>query len=321
MLDKFYYENNKGEILSFGDDGIFANYNDLRDYEWKYDSDDEIITNFHRGVTTKSLPAIFCGKSGQECRIRRNNAYVIAEQDVILEQKGKLHIGDYYMNCWIYGITNSDYLNSERFLKSEFKVVTDEPVWRKEKTFEFIPSEVKSDYGFDFPFDFPFDFQNTPLQVNSLNNESIFDVNFKMTFYGAVENPQIQINGHTYRMNCNLEQGERIVIDSLAKTINKYGVDNSEQNFFNYRYKPESIFEKIPCGVQMLSWGGEFGFDITLIDERSEPKWKYTKLSISDISDVVEIGTKYYLLDSDGNYILDSDGDTITTNTAGKDDV
>lgn len=321
MLDVFYYENNQGEKITFGENGIFASYNDLRDYEWEYDSDDDIITNFHKGVKAKSIPVIFCGSSGKECRTRRNNAYIVAERDIIQETKGKLHIGDYYMNCFIHGITNSDYLITERMMKSEFKIVTDDPVWKKEDTFEFITSQVTSIQGVDFPFDFPFDFQNSPIISNSLKNQSTFNSEFKLTFYGEAENPQIKIAGHTYQMNCNLEDGERIVIDSSSKTITKYGQDNSVQNYFNYRYKTESIFEKVPSGVQRLSWNGNFGFDIVLIDERSEPKWKYTDVPTSDISDVVEIGTKYYLLDSNGDYILDSDGDYITVNSAGKDGV
>lgn len=318
MLDKFYYENNQGETLTFGENGIFANYNDLRDYEWTYSSGDDVIMNFRRGVTKKTLPAIFVGRSGQDCRTARNNAYVIVERDVLAGKKGKLHVGEYYMNCWIYGISNTEYLKTERMMKSSFLVCTDEPVWRKETTFEFIPGHALTDYGVDFPFDFPFDYQNSPLASKNIKNDFIFGADFRITFYGEVESPSIKINDHTYGMTCSVETGERIVVDSLTKTIKKYGVDNSSQNYFNYRYKQESIFEKIPYGMQKLAWNGQFGFDITLIDGRSEPKWTFTEYSTGDISDVVEIGEKYYLLDSNGDYILDNDGDYITVSSPGR---
>jgi alginate O-acetyltransferase complex protein AlgI len=33
------------------------------------------------------------------------------------------------------------------------------------------------------------------------------------------------------------------------------------------------VFEKIPSGNNIVVWDGNWGFDITLFEERSEPKW------------------------------------------------
>ena len=42
---------------------------------------------------------------------------------------------------------------------------------------------------------------------------------------------------------------------------------------YNARNKLQSVFEKIPSGASVLSWEGDFGVDLTIFDERSEPKW------------------------------------------------
>jgi hypothetical protein len=38
------------------------------------------------------------------------------------------------------------------------------------------------------------------------------------------------------------------------------------------RNKAESVFEQIPAKSLSLSWPGTFGFDLTLYEERSEPR-------------------------------------------------
>ena len=42
---------------------------------------------------------------------------------------------------------------------------------------------------------------------------------------------------------------------------------------FSDRNRDDYIFEKIPSGSNDVSWDGAFGFDVTLLEERSEPKW------------------------------------------------
>ena len=43
MLDKFTHTNSKGETLDFLSLGIFANENELRDYEWSYTTSSAFI--------------------------------------------------------------------------------------------------------------------------------------------------------------------------------------------------------------------------------------------------------------------------------------
>ena len=51
-------------------------------------------------------------------------------------------------------------------------------------------------------------------------------------------------------------------------------LDNGQQvNIFDLRDKTNSVFEPIPGGNINLIWSGAFGFDLTLYQERSEPRW------------------------------------------------
>lgn len=321
MLDKFYYENNRGERVVFGGKNIFVNHSDLRDYQWMYDAENELISNIRRGVSEKTLPAIFVGSSGEECISARNNAFVTFERDVIEKKKGRICIGDYYLNCWIFATANTEYLYTERYLKTEFRIVTDDPAWHRKKLMEFRQVSIDRNNGIDFPFEFLFDFQVSPVSTESIINDFAFgNTDFIITIYGPAQDPSIKIGGHTYRMNCTLYDGERIIINSAKKTISRFGIDGSIQNYFNHRYKQESIFQKIADGRQELIWNGTFGFDLELVDSVSEPPWIWTESASTAAIKNEKEEMQYYLVDSDGRHITDSDGNYIIVSPAeGKD--
>lgn len=330
MLDKFYYQNNFGEKLYFGADGLFASYNDLRDYKWSYDTDNGTIGEFKRGIINKSLPCIFLSQNPQTTRELRNKAYSIVEKDVICGKKGRLYLNDYFMECNIYGMANSEYLESQNYLKTTMVVVSDKPGWVAYDNHSFKHQEaVEVGEQVDFPFDYPKDLLPRLSHQQILNNNTDFTTGFIMTIYGAVNNPEIIINNHTYSLNCSIDENDTVVIHSegdIEKSITKYH-NGVAENYFNKRNKESSIFEPILNGSNTVAWNNEFDFDITLIDKRSEPKWSWYAVKVNDIKDIEEINGVFYLLDSNGRYIRDSEnepisiiGDVVTDNVSGGDD-
>lgn len=318
MLDKFYYLNNFGEKINFGMDGIYACYNDLRDYEWSYESSNNIITGFIRGIKTKKLPVIFLSESGEKTRKLRNKAYEIAEKDILAGKKGKLYVNGYYMECWLYGAKNTMYLNSESYLKTEFSVVTDKSEWVKSTAFPFEPmTNVVGDADVDFDFDYPIDFQAQPVATNTLINPYAFPCQFILNIYGACENPTVEIGDYTYSFNCILSEGERLEVNSSTRKIYKYSANGNKENYFNCRNKQASVFEPIPSGNKQIHWNNKFSFNLVIIQQRSEPEWSYTVASASDVADIEVINHKYYLLDANGEYIKDSANEPISVQSAG----
>ena len=68
-------------------------------------------------------------------------------------------------------------------------------------------------------------------------------------------------------VNASIPNGETLVIDSKKHTVMM-----GDTNIFDARGKEYSVFEKIPAGALDVAWDG-FDFSITLLEERSEPKW------------------------------------------------
>lgn len=311
MLDKFYYENNFNETLLFGEGGVIADENELRDYEWSYDVMNGAITGFTREPWEKPMPITFIGPSEKYIKTVRNRAFKIFEKDAISRKKGKLHIGEYYLNCYIIGAANKNYLSDGRYLETTFKVITDDPSWHKEKTYMFTQI-MEHVGGEDPPMDFPFDFgyaSDESTQV--IENDCIVSSPFKLNIYGPCTDPSIEINGHIYRVNGIIAENEfiEIVADKNrdTRTIIKKAIgDNSEVNWFGHRYKEQSVFEEIPEGKIRVNWDGSFGFNLTLIEARSEPPWTYEEKDKDDQTNYSKL-----LIDSYDNYILDSDSNYI----------
>lgn len=320
MLDKFYYQNNFGEILHFGKNGLYASYNDLRDYEWDYTENNGLISDFSMKIINKELPVLFASSSGQATKQLRNKAYSIVEKDVRAGLRGRLYVGNYYLECNIYGMKNSDYLIKDYFLRTSMKVVTDSPMWKRSTLYSFvIQDEDEAELGTDYPFDYPTDFLKKEQGQQIIANNSDFATDFIMTIYGAATAPEILINNHSYKMNCSILSGEKIVIDSSAKTIFKHS-GGTAYNAFNDRAKANSVFEKIPNGKCTVDWNNTFDFDIILIDSRAEPLWTWTDVNLIEAADAAKVGNTYYLIDSRGKYIRDNDNEPIAVQTGGDDE-
>lgn len=277
MLDKFFYESSSGNVVEFGKDGIYANYSDLRDYEWEYDVQNGVVNEFKRALSKKTLPATFISPYNEESRKRRDEVFEIFEKDIISKTKGRLFIGDWYLQCWVFAMTNSDYLVSERLVKSSIKLLTDKPEWIREKTIPFMADvdeeqQEKSASVKTYPYEYSYEYE-VDLLMRKVFNEHFTDADFELTIYGPAITPTIIIGGHVYQLNCDLQEGQYIKINSDKKTAYKVYKDGTTESVYDCRNRDYYIYEPIPSGTQTVSWDGSFGFDLKLIMKRSEPSW------------------------------------------------
>lgn len=274
MLEQMKYINHLNEVIEFGKGGIFADTNELRDYEWTIAKKGSMIDKFTTGIVKRKLPVKIICETVDQSIAAKNRLYEVVEKDVLAKKYGRIVIGDYYLKCFVLKSQKKDYLIAKRYLLLELTVQTDMPFWHKE-TKHIYRKNTESGAGgtnLDYPFDYAFDFK--PDTGNELLiNRSLAASNFRITIYGICTNPEIKIGGHLYRVYGNVEANEYLTIDSVTKEI--YLTTNTGRivNRFNDRYRRSYIFEKIPAGIVPVLWEGSYGIDITIIDERSEPEW------------------------------------------------
>lgn len=272
MLERMTYQNHLNEIVEIGSGGIFANENDLRDFAWSVTSKNDRITSVRKGIVKKTIPLIiFCNSEKAGIAIR-NQIFEVMEKDILAMKHGKLIVGDYYMKCFVTGSKKSEYLQSKRMLKIALTVETDLPAWIRETTTVFNTNLKNANPYLDYPQDMPYDFMNE-LSIGNINNRGFVPAEFRIVIYGHVNNPTLYISGNEYTVNTEVGTGEYLTIDSMNKTIFLTKFNGQQKNCFNARGRDSYIFEKIPEGSSVVATSEDFSFDITLLEERSEPKW------------------------------------------------
>lgn len=275
MLDNFIYENHHGRKFIGLDNNVYLNYNELRDYSWNYDTINNRISRFHKGITEKKIPLTVYCNSTYEANEVKNLIHQIAEADIAAMQEGKVYIGDYYTKGYITASKKGDYLISKRLCRLELTLTSENPDWFKETQYAFFPlseDDTENIEGIDYPYEYSYDYPKSH-SGQRINCESINDNAFKLQIYGTVTNPKITIGNHDYVINGTLNEGEVLEIDSLAKTITLIDSTGIAVNWFDKRSRDSYIFEPIPSGINNIFWDGSFGFYLTVIEKRSEPKW------------------------------------------------
>lgn len=269
------YVNSEGVEVILNKEPYKVLVSDLTDYDNVEIESNGKIAGFVKEITERKLNIDIISSSKETTQELCNKLNAVFEKDIYNDVAGKIYINDYYMRCFIKSCRKSKRGNG--VIRSyEYTLITDYPFWIKETTYQYLaepPEAVKYtdlETGIMFP-EFPFDF--APVRGEKiLGNQSFTDSNFIMTIYGFVESPQVSIAGHPYRVETTVYEGERLVIDSKKGTVKKIGRLGEVVDCYNARQKNYSVFQKIPPGLNVFQWSGGFGIDITLFDERSEPK-------------------------------------------------
>lgn len=276
MLDTMKYINSKGQVLQFGEPPYFANYSDLRDYKWTYsvNSEKTKLTSLSRGVTVKKLPVTI--KANGYCTEAKNNLYNIIDYDVLYNSKGKLFIGDYFMEGFFFASEKKDFLKSNELTALELQFISEDGAWKKIDSHKFLygdsDDEQSTDEFLTYPYTYNFDYKSG-ADMLLLNNTSAFECDFIIRIYGAVTNPSVYIGTNEYAVLTTVATNEFLEINSKEKTVVRYKPDGTAVDEFNNRSKNSNVFNKIPSGQNPLRHNVPNGVDVELIDERSEPLW------------------------------------------------
>ena len=275
MLDKFIYVDHLGRRFDGLENGVYLNESDLRDYSWKYDRINNRISRFHQDITNRKIPLMVMCDSDEAAITIKNRLTELAETDIVARIPGKVYAGEYYTNGFITASKKGNYLTNKRLCKLDLTLTSDDPAWYREQVYPFVinsQDEISSGSGMDYPYDYPYDYAQY-LKGRNIVCDTIDGCAFKLLIYGTAENPTITIGGHNYTINGAISAGETLLVDSLNKTITLTTASGQPVNWFDKRSRESYIFQPIPAGKNAVVWSGTFGFDLTVIEKRSEPRW------------------------------------------------
>lgn len=271
---EIYYQNCKGQKV-YLDREPFRMLSDtnLFNYEWLYETKrNNRVKSIKKSTRTATVNVFVEGRNRAEYEQNAKHFYEVVDYDCVMGESGRLHCGDYFLQCYFFRSEKAqDYVNGKEIA---FTIVTDNVDWIREKQYLIKPymEGVSETTGGDYEFDYPMDYARE-LPTKRIVNDGIAPVNFEMIIYGPCESPAVTIGENLYKVNISLVAGEYLKINSIIKKAYKVKTNGEQISVFHYRERGHELFEKIVPGINDVSWDGTFGFDITILEERSEPKW------------------------------------------------
>ncbi len=276
-----FYENSIGKKINLEQWPIVIQEKEnLFQNKWKYESKNIMdnggkIIRMYKEVAEISATLSIFADSEKEYQEIMDNFLKVTEYDIYSLEPGRIWVGDYYLKCYIFESEYSEYEENFYAVEKKVNIVTECPIWMKENKKEFRPGTIANPgENLDYPVNYPYDYTNS-LSNQKVLNDSISACDFEMIIYGAGAciNPSIRIGEHQYNVECEVDAGEYLVINSRERRIFKKKINGDVENCFHLRNREYYVFEKIPAGIFNVIWNGLYGFDIVLFEERGEPKW------------------------------------------------
>lgn len=275
---EIYYLNSKKRRVDFtGGSFKMLSVSNLFDYEWTYTTKGTSILNissFKKRFVEKTIPIVVSAGTNVEYQKNISELLEVIDYDVNVLKPGKLYVGKTYLECYFVASKKpKKYVNTKR-TTIELSLVAENGNWIYEdkKSFSIVTGDKYNSDGLDYPTDYPLDFAND-LVSQRIVNDNYAASDFELIVYGPCVEPEISVGLHTYKVDVSLYMGEYMAVNSVTKKIYKVKNSGEKVNLYHARGRDFYIFEKIPSGINPVSWSGEFGFDITLLSERSEPVW------------------------------------------------
>lgn len=271
-----YRSGSTGEEIELSGGNIRAHIKTagLYDHEWEVNETatklGSLINSFGKKPKKYDITLDFKGNKSERAAAAEGFNR-ITETDVINQTIGRLMLNGYYIECYIIA---SEHENSgmPRTVRKQASAYAPYPFWIAENTYTFhsygVSSSNNKRYAGKYPYRYANGMSNTYIQ-----NPHFTDANFSLVIYGPVTNPMVSISGQNYLVNIVLEAGERLEIDSRTETVTKVMANGERVNAFHNREKGKTFFREIPPGRQPVTWTGKFDWDLTIYEERSEPKW------------------------------------------------
>lgn len=278
MLDELTYISATGEVATFGS-GAYANESDLRDIEWSYSASGK-RWKLRRSRSQRTVPLRLCvpDEGGYE---ERDRIVSLMERDCMAQTPGRFVTANgYELECFVVGHAFSKYLLRPGYLRDDATVQPTDGAWVRGESRSYAPKLDDPTQGeyLDLPYDLPYDLSfpanSTEIYVDALAD----DAPFLLSIYGPAVNPSVTIAGTAYGAAATLADGDRLEIDSRAKTVTLVTSAGDRIDMFDKRPRGSQgsgsyAFERIPRGSSSIDWDGSFGFDLITYDERSTPPW------------------------------------------------
>lgn len=265
------YVNHLGEEIDLNYRSCRLLVSDLLDYDWEAVYNGDKIEGFKASAKTKKVNLDLMSTKERSSRYLANLISDIFNKDVISKTPGQLYINDYYLRCYVKK-SEKERWQTPVLTSLTLTILTDKPLWVRETTIEIPVDSAPVSTGLMYDYTYDYTYGSSGLSI-TFENEHFAPCNFQLTAHGPFNALEFAINGNLYRVNQSCAEGETLVLDTSKRTIVKTDVYGNTWNVFGKQDFTLDNFKQIPAGENVLSYGRTYQIDLTLYEERSEPKW------------------------------------------------
>ena len=289
------YENNRGESVCLTSHPYYLDIEPLLDYQWSYATKEyrrgKVIAGFAKDIAKDNLVLHILGKTEAYRNLAVDEFNNIIEKDIYDGKAGRIWFRDpkvseandkgWFTYCYILGSDNQRWHRGMPVVKKTIAYTREKQAWYhitsrstfKDSEDEYEPEHVDGVKSFDDSYDFGYDYLWNSQSMTSVVNPSVLGSEFVVTIQGPVNDPQIEIGDTVIHVDIEVPDGAYLEVDSTKKTVILKLADGTIINAFGARDLEYNIFRRIDSGANAIQWNGAFLWTITLIEERSEPRW------------------------------------------------
>lgn len=277
------YESSSGKKLNLTQLPYWTNVEPIFDYEWDYTERDRrrgsIVAGFTKKVATKQLVLHILGENKAQRDLAIDEFNSAIETDIYNGTPGKIWCGDWYTLGYIVASKNEKWQYDKPVVKKTITLVREQESWFRKivkKSYEsnmIKPDPEEWDKDFEPNYDYKYDFMTDFDASVKLINPDVLPSNFILNIQGYAEQPEIHIGENVIQFNLEVPHGAVLQVSAITKKTTMTLADRTEINVFGARSPDYYIFQRLPSGVNTVTWNGMFDWEITLFEERSEPRW------------------------------------------------
>lgn len=186
--------------------------------------------------------------------------------------------GEWEAHAWI--AKSEPQTVTPTMVETQLTFVLVDGVWRRESLNIFHMQTFEDSQWLDLPCDLPCDLGGMAA-IQTVRNPTPIRQPARITIYGPCTNPYIVIGTNRYQVDASVPEGGRIEIDgaSAVKTVVMADAQGNRSNLFGKARRGagldggEYIFQPLEPGIQQIAWRNDFDFDVTVVEERTEPPW------------------------------------------------
>lgn len=242
---------------------------ELRGRSWKYDLGYRSVSGIAQEPTVVKAD-MACTSPGLADGMRR-----AFDRDARARKSGRLKSKGWERDAYCLKTEPKSWNAASGHLTAELTFVLI-GTWRKYLEESFLPTAPVLAHG--YPHGYPHTYGYAGA-MRSLDTGHDSPCRPKITAYGPVSSPRIQIGGNVYAVDADVPEGAYLVIDGMSLTVETHMPDGTVRDDYAHALRGdgegrgEYVFETIKPGVQPVSWAGTYGVEVGWWVEETEVPW------------------------------------------------